>query len=207
MNSDRTKCSTRTRSLVKVGALLALAPVVLGGFRLWEEPLRTGAAVLNFSSTVPGMRIYTKSARDQAGRPFPDAGSFGPTRDPINGGATMGSAPGTFGLPTWVEFTWQELPYPGQPREAFATYEAWGAYVDEAFRAAPLKTARVKVAEKVPASALEEVAKSRAATPPDKLPDKMLWLYFIWTADGIKVRWRVYNSARGGKSPEGGDPL
>jgi hypothetical protein len=83
-------------------------------------------------------------------------------------------------LPTWVEFVWQELPYPGQPREAFATREALGAYVDEAFRTAPLKTARVKVAEKVPASALKEVAKSRAATPPDKLPDKILWLHFIW---------------------------
>lgn len=207
MKSSCTNCSARPRSLVKVGALLALVLVVLGGHRPWGGPLPTGAAVLNFSSTVPGMRIYTKGARDQAGRTFPDAGSFGPSSDPINGGSAMGGAPGTFGLPTWVEFTWQELPYPGQPREAFATYEAWGAHVDEAFRAAPVKTARVKVAEKVPASALEEVAKSRAATPPGKLPDKMLWLYFIWTSDGIKVRWKVHNSGRGGNSPEGGDSL
>lgn len=72
----------------------------------------------------------------------------------------MGGAPGTVGLPTWGELTWQELPYPEQAREAFSTYEEWGAYVDEMYRAAPLRTARVNVAEKVPAAALEEVARS-----------------------------------------------
>lgn len=207
MNSTNSKRSPRNRALLKAGALVVLALLVLGGFRLWREAPPTGGAVLNFTSTVPGMRIQTRSAKDQAGRPFPHAGSFGPSRDPINGGAAMGGAPGTFGLPTWIEFTWQELPYPGQPRESFATEEAWNAYVRDVYRAAPLKTARVKVAEKVPAAAIAEVAKSRAATPPDELPDKMLWLHFIWTTDGIKVRWRVYNSARGGNTAEGGDPL
>lgn len=80
----------------------------------------------------------------------------------------MGGAPGTVGLPTWGELTWQELPYPEQAREALSTYEEWGAYVDEMYRAAPLRT-----------------------TPLDELPDKMLCLYFIWTIDGIKVRWKV----------------
>lgn len=207
VNASQIKYSARTRALLKIGTLLALALVVLGSFHLgWEEP-PVGGAVLNFTSTMPGMRIQIRSAKDQAGRPFLHAGSFGPSDDPMNGGATMGGAPGTFGLPTWIEFTWQELPYPGQPRESFATEEAWGDYVRDVYRAAPLKTGRVKVAEKVPASALDEVAKSRAAAPPDKLPDKMLWLHFIWTADGIKVRWRVYNSARGGNSSEGGDSL
>jgi hypothetical protein len=207
MNTTHTKHSARTRELLKVGAILALALAVLGGSRLRGAPPSAGAAVLNFTSTIPQMEIQTRSAKDQAGRPFPHAGSFGPSRDPINGGKAMGGAPGTFGLPTWVEFTWQELPYPGQPRESFATEEAWGTYVRDVYRAAPMKTGRVRVAEKVPAWALEEVAKSRAATPPDELPDKMLWLHFIWTTDGIKIRWRVYNSALGRNSPEGGDPL
>lgn len=207
MNPGHSKRSARTRALIKVGATLAFALAVLGGSHLKGTPPPAGAAVLNFTSTIPHMEIQTRSAKDQAGRQFPHAGAFGPSRDPINGGAAMGGAPGTFGLPTWIEFTWQELPYPGQPRESFATEEAWGTYVRDVYRAAPLKTGRVKVAEKVPAWALEEVAKSRAVTPPDKLPDKMLWLHFIWTVDGIKVRWRVYNSARGGNSAEGGDPL
>ena len=207
MNTTDSKHSPRSRVLLKLGVILALALLVLGGFRLWRQDPPTGGAVLNFTSTVPGMRIQTRSAKDEAGRPFLHAGSFGPSDDPMNGGATMGGAPGTFGLPAWIEFTWQELPYPGWPREAFATEEAWGDYVRDVYRAAPLKTGRVKIAEKVPAWALEEVAKSRAATPPDELPDKMLWLHFIWTTDGIKVRWKIHNSERGGKSPEGGDPL
>lgn len=207
MNATNSKRSGRSRALLKLGVILTLALLILGGFRLWRDDPPIGGAVLNFTSTIPNIRIYTKGAKDQAGRPFPDAGSFGPSDDPMNGGATMGGAPGTFGLPAWIEFTWQELPYPSRPRESFATDDAWGAYVDEAFRAAPLKTARVKVAEKVPVWALEEVAKSRVATPPDELPDKMLWLHFIWTTDGIKVRWKIHNSERGGKSPEGGDPL
>jgi hypothetical protein len=207
MNTTHIKYSARTRALLKVGALLALVLLVLGGARLWGKPPPTGGAVLTFTSTIPDMSIQIRSAKDQAGRPFAHAGSFQHSDNPMNGGATMGGAPGIFGLPTWVEFTWQELPYPGQPREAFATEKAWGDYVREVYRAAPMRTGRVNVAEKVPAAALDEVAKSRAATPPEELPNKMLWLYFIWTTDGIKVRWRVYNSERGGNSPEGGDPL
>ncbi|QOY94464.1 hypothetical protein IM543_00595 [Massilia sp. UMI-21] len=207
MDASHIKSSTRDRAPFKLGVILALALLILGGFRLWQDEPSTGGAVLNFTSTVPDKRIEISSARDQAGLPFAHAGSFHHSDNPMNGGATMGSAPGTFGMPTWVEFTWQELPYPAQPRESFATEEAWVAYVDERYRAAPLKTERVKVAEKVPAWALEEVAKSRAATPPNELPDKMLWLHFIWTTDGIKVRWKIHNSERGGNSPEGGDPI
>jgi hypothetical protein len=207
VNTAHIKHSTRTRALFMVGAILGLVLLVLGGFRLWRGEPPTGGAVLNFTSTVPDMRIQIRSAVNQAGQPFLHAGSFGPSDDPMNGGATMGGAPGTFGLPAWIEFTWQELPYPGQPRDSFATEEAWGDYVREVYRAAPLKTGRVKIAEKVPAWALEEVAKSRADTPLDQLPDKMLWLHFVWTTDGIKVRWKIHNSARGGNSPEGGDPI
>lgn len=54
-----------------------------------------------------------------------------------------------------------------------------------------MRRARVNVAEKVCAAALKEIASSRAATPPEERPDKMLWIYFIWTTDGVKVRWRV----------------
>jgi hypothetical protein len=207
MENRHIKRLTRTRALFKVGAILGLALLVLAGFRLWSDEPPTGGAVLNFTSTVPGMRVQIRSAVDQAGRPFLHAGSFGPSDDPMNGGKAMGGAPGTFGLPAWIEFTWQELPYPAQSRELFATEEAWNAYVDERYRAAPLKIARVTVAEKVPAWALEEVAKSRATTPPDQLPDKMLWLHFIWTTEGIKIRWKIHNSEREGNSPEGGDPI
>lgn len=207
MENPDIKHPTRSRALLKAATILALAILVLGGFRLWRDEPPTGGAVLNFTSTIPDARIEISSARDQAGRPFAHPGSFHHSDNPMNGGATMGSVPGTFGLPTWIEFTWQELPYPAQPRESFSTEEGWVAYVDERYRVAPLKTGRVKVAEKVPAWALDEVAKSRAATPLDQLPDKMLWLHFVWTTDGIKVRWKIHNSERGGDSPEGGDPI
>lgn len=86
-------------ALAAVGTMLALALLGLNGFRLWEQP-STGAAELNFGSTVPGMRIYTKNASDQAGRLFPDASSFGPSSDPMNGRKALGAALGTIGLPT-----------------------------------------------------------------------------------------------------------
>lgn len=207
MTPNRNKYSALSRTLLKVGAILTLACAALAWSYPWEGLPPTGGAVLNFTSTIPDVNIQIKNAKDQAGRPFLHAGSFGPSLDPINGGKAMGGAPGTFGLPTWVEFTWQELPYPGQSREAFSTYENWSAYVDEVYRAAPLKAARVKVAEKVPARVLEEVARSRAGTPSDELPDKMLWLHFIWTTDGIKVRWRVSSATDMKKDSEGGDSL
>ena len=119
----------------------------------------------------------------------------------------MGGAPGNFGLPAWVEFTWQELPHPGRSPESFATKELWYAYVREVYRAAPRKTARVIVAEKVPAEVLAEVASSLKTTPPGKFPDKTLWLYFVWTPDGIKVRWELNISGGIAQNIIGGDSL
>lgn len=99
--------------------------------------------------------------------------------------------------------------HPGSPAAHLqhARYEAWSAYVDEVYRAAPLKTARVKVTEKVPAATLEEVARLRAGSPSNQLPDRMLWLYFIWTTDGIKVRWKVNRATDIKQHSEGGDRL
>lgn len=129
LHSIRIKPSARIRVILKVGFFLALALVVLGGASLWQDEPPTGGAVLTFVSTIPHKRIEISSARDHAGRPFAHAASFHHSDDPMNGGATMGSAPTTFGLQTWIEFTWQELPHPSQPRDSFSTDEAWANYV------------------------------------------------------------------------------
>ena len=92
-------------------------------------------------------------------------------------------------------------------READESYEAWGARVDKDTRKLVTKKERVYVASKIPLAATEEVRKAQSDTLGGELPKKMLWVYFVWTRTGIKVRWEVYRAYPGLRTPWQGDPL
>ncbi len=101
-------------------------------------------------------------------------------------------------LPEWVEFEWSEHIY-GQE------------YSREEMRALPRYKQRVMIRDRVPFEAVEEVIQSKRDTPRGKLPEKMLWMYFVWTDDGVKFRWQVERTQPTREQPrvlrEGGDPL
>jgi hypothetical protein len=61
----------------------------------------------------------------------------------------------------------------------------------EEFRALPRERQRVLIRERVPQDAIEEVLQSKRDAPRGKLPEKMLWVYLVWTDEGIKFRWQV----------------
>lgn len=167
--------------------------------------------IVTFASLKKGVSIYIKSARLPSGAAFAHAGSFGPNKEWRNGGKTMGAAPDGRELPEWVEFEWQEPAYPELKRSEFLNREAYSKAVEEKFRALPLMKERVPVRGRVPTEAIEEVLQSKRDAPRGKLPEKSLWVYFVWTDDGIKLRWEVYRKAQapGEQSVlrSGGDPL
>lgn len=135
--------------------------------------------IVTYSSLKKGVRLSIKSAQTQSGSAFPNAGSFGPNKK-WESGATMGAAPDGRQLPEWVDFEWIESAYPEDPKQTLDEY-----------RALPRHRERVRVRDRVPQDAVEEILQSQRGTPPGKLPEKMLWGYLVWTDSGIKFRWKI----------------
>ena len=164
--------------------------------------------IVTFNNGIKGKKVYVIRARTANGVFFPTPGSLGPAKNPMkDGGATMGAAPDGRELPQWVEFEWTEWPYPAPPPPTEpSALQAWNDRVDLLTRTLPHKRARVAVQSRVPQDVIDEVLASNRQRAPRALPDKMLWVYFIWYETGIKLRWKLKSSCCG-LLREGGDEL
>ena len=156
--------------------------------------------IVTYSSLKNGVGIYIKSARLPSGQAFPHAGSVGgrgwpfPNGNPWwNTGKTMGAAPDGRQLPEWVEFEWIESVYPEDPAQSL-----------EQFRALPHHTQRVLVRDRIPKEVVDEVIASKLRAPPNRLPDRSLWVYFAWTNEGIKMRWSLESYTKNENTRYGG---
>ncbi|MEW6707800.1 MAG: hypothetical protein AB1430_23390 [Pseudomonadota bacterium] len=156
--------------------------------------------IVTFASLKKGVSVAIKSARLPNGAAFAHAGSFGPNKEWKGGGATMGAAPDGRELPEWVEFEWIEPVYPEDSKQTL-----------EEYRALPRHKQRVLIRGRVPQEAVEEVMQAKRNAPRGSLPEKTLWVYFVWTDDGIKFRWEVYREPKApgeaSVSRSGGDAL
>lgn len=76
----------------------------------------------------------------------------------------------------------------------------------QAYAALPEQKARVEVAGHIPVEVIDELKHSPADPGAAGLPLKTLRIYFVWTQDGVKVRWRVHEGCCK-ILHEGGDPL
>lgn len=134
--------------------------------------------ILTFVGLKKGLRIDIDTAKLPDGRAFSHAGTFGPNKNWLTGGATMGAAPDTRELPEWVEFEWSERIYGKR-------------HTVEEMKALPRFRQRVLIRERVPQDVVEEVLQSKRDAPSGKLPEKMLWVYLAWTDVGVKFRWSI----------------
>ncbi len=189
----------------------ALLVVLLPGFVYANEPDGPGMTI-TYYGTRTDVSIYIKSAHLPNGRDFPTAGSFGYAKNGLSGGATMGAAPDGRQLPEWIDFEWQEPPYPGlerAPSEREA-YIQWGKLVDEQFRTLPVKHQRVMIRDRIPQPVIDEVVRANAHAIPHYGTEKRLEIYFIWTSQGIKLRWHIWHTPKFALqyySHEGGDDV
>jgi hypothetical protein len=159
--------------------------------------------IVTYTSRIRGKYISIEEASLPDGKPFPHGGAIGRPRAETgpwwNSGKTMGAAPDGRQLPDWVEFSWAEPVYPEDRKQTL-----------EQYRALPRKTQRVMVRERVPQEVVEEVIRSRRNAPNGKLPDTMLYIYFVWTDEGVKFHWRLRGTnSRGGADwrRSGGDEI
>jgi hypothetical protein len=163
--------------------------------------------IVSFGGTVKGISIAIKDARLPDGKEFPNAGSFGHSNSPISGGATMGAAPDGRQLPEWVDFEWQETPYPWDQRPSQSDDE-WREEIFATYRALPVKTQRVLIRSRIPQAVVDEVTEANRHPVPGM--KKHLELNLVWTSQGIKLRWRIWNTPDFNAqydSHEGGDEI
>jgi len=163
--------------------------------------------IVTFSNGIKGKEVDVLRAKTANSIFFPTPGSLGPDKNPMTGGKTMGAAPDGRELPQWVEFEWKvwPYPYPSMPAEPVAL-QAWSDGVHAMSRSLPIQTARVAVRSRVPQDVIDEVLASNRQRAPNALPDKDLWVYFIWYETGIKFRWRLLQGCCK-MLREGGDEL
>jgi hypothetical protein len=100
--------------------------------------------IATFSNGIKGKKVDLLRARTANGERyiFPIPGSLGPDKNPMTGGATIGTAPNGRELPQWVEFEWKvwPYPYPAMPAEPVAL-QAWSDGVHAMSRALRIQTA------------------------------------------------------------------
>ena len=164
--------------------------------------------IVTFSNGIKGKKVDVLRAKTANGVFFPTPGSLGPAKNSMkDGGATMGAAPDGRELPQWVEFEWKvwPYPYPDMPADP-AARQVWSDGVHTLSRSLPIQTARVAVRSRVPQDVIDEVLASNRQRAPNALPDKDLWVYFIWHETGIKLRWRLLQGCCK-MLREGGDEL
>lgn len=113
----------------------------------------------------------------------------------------------TRGIPEWLDFEWREPSYPGLEMKDFPSDEAYSKAVAEKYSKLTIKTQRVFISSRIPPEVVQEVTYSRSHIPKGQLlPEKMLWIFFIWTDDGIKFRWEM-SCDKPCDMKEGGDEI
>jgi len=97
-------------------------------------------------------------------------------------------------LPEWLEIRWRDGGAEWDMSNAeYATLDGAAREArGKAFEALPIKSAKIAIRNRIPSDVLEELKSSPLDPSRSNLPLKSLSFYFIWTKDGVKLRWRVY---------------
>ncbi len=178
--------------LVSVAIVLAVATTACQSINK-----RGPGMIVTYSSLIIGRSISAKSVKLPDGKNLGNPGSIGGIRSKNwRSGSTLGASGDHRGLPEWVDFEWSEPGYPEDPKQTL-----------EEYRALPRKTQRVQVRDRVPLDVVQEAVNARDQTPRGKLPDKLLWVYFVWTEQGIKFHWELKGDTQVAPLREGGDDI
>jgi hypothetical protein len=164
---------------------------LLSGCAVQAKP-RGIALSITYVNYQSGADVDVKESYTDHGSTFPNPGILRPSSNPRLG-ATMGGPGREPGLPEWVEFKWKAYDMAKRlPSEVWVTLDAAAKDARMQERAAlPVKSARVAVRSLVPAEVIEELEQSPLDPEHPYLRLKSLELYFVWTRDGLKVRWEA----------------
>jgi len=172
-----------------------------------QQALAGISVIHTLSNFKTGTKIVVRGGLTDRGKSLALGGVLRSASNPYLG-ATSGGLGKENDLPEWVEIRWKEVKpeLDISSRDYDALDDAARKEHDKKYVALPMKSARVAIRGRIPVSVIEELKRA----PPDRersgLPLKALWVYFIWTKEGLKMRWEIVEKCCK-VIHEGGDPI
>ena len=161
----------------------------------------------NFSVN-PG-RMPTRHPAPRNGQFFSGSPNFADTANPLSGGGLVVAYENEPQLPESVDFDWRLFPL-SVPRNSGEPDSEYDARTRAIFLSLPGKKESVAVRSRIPQDVQDEIANTARKAMPDKVSDSIIFIYFIWTDNGIKLHWRLLHILPDGRHlypREGGDEL
>jgi hypothetical protein len=140
---------------------------------------------------------------------FSGTPGFAYTRMPITGGQLLVTFESEPELPEWVEFNWRLFPT-SIPRKFRQSDSAYAALVSDIYDSLIKKHERILIRSRIPQEVRDEIAAATHNAEPHKVASSVIYLYFVWTDNGIKLHWRLKRSRPDGtfiNVREGGDEI
>jgi hypothetical protein len=128
---------------------------------------------------------------------------------PITGGQLLVTFESEPELPEWVEFNWRLFPT-SIPRKFRQSDSAYAALVSDIYDSLIKKHERILIRSRIPQEVRDEIAAATHNAEPHKVASSVIYLYFVWTDNGIKLHWRLKRSRPDGtfiNVREGGDEI
>jgi len=145
--------------------------------------------VNTLSNYKTGVHVAVDGGVTDRGIPLP-FGAILPSASNPYFGATSGGLGGGKDIPEWVEIRWKEI-----RMDSYALGTKSSSSNDKLQNKQgaemQIKSTKVTVRSRIPVSVVEEVRHSPPDPESSGLPLRTLWIYFIWTTDGLKMRWAV----------------
>lgn len=170
-------------------------------------------AIKNDMYTVDLVDDYPKRfpAATGSGTFFSGSPSFAYTNRPISGGEKFVTFESEPELPEWIDLRWAQFPLAGIPRKAAGESDVAFHWRSIAFYGAlPRKRERIMVRSRIPQEVRDEISAATHNAQPHKLASSIIFLYFVWTENGIKLHWRLKRRRSDGSLMtirEGGEKL
>lgn len=170
--------------------------VMAFGLLFWDLDGRAASAEFAVIHTIAnyntGVTISIKDSRDNSGTRLSLGGNLPSGSNAYTGATSAGLGKGT-ALPEWIEVRWIETgPEWDMPRrEYLALSDRERDERSKRYAQLPVKSARIHIRSRIPESVADELKRSPLDPERSNLPLKSLRLYFIWTVDGVKLRWRL----------------
>lgn len=184
-----------------------------------DEIVPAGTTIIAaYSSTIKNGR-YTVALADvypmrhpasKSGTFFSGSPSLAYTNRPISGGEKLVAFESESELPDWVDFRWALFPTAAISPKSGESDSAFHWRSLAFYSVLPRKSERIFVRSRIPPEVRDEIMAATRHAQPHKVSGSLIYLYFVWTENGIKLHWRLKRSQPDGvfvSVREGGDEL
>jgi hypothetical protein len=148
---------------------------------------------VSFTNTMPDRRISILRIVPSSDVSFPRAGTFVEQSDSPDSVLSNAHISGTWALPDSIEFEWKEWP------SAFAKKSSnnvdlinFQRYADEVRAKVHRQHANVLIRNLIPGDVIAKLLQLEQAAKPESSTEPAIKLFFIFTQDGLRVRWEQW---------------